>query len=161
MPSWTSPVGTLACWCAYVPGDCHMILSVNWACGAIALSREQRLHWPGCSVWLLCEPFGSISLTIHPVKSSAGVRESVSLGTVWLPVLGKRKEWVLMVVHVLMEEGGRPFLGAALSWTSLKGGGVHNFSICTCEVQQGHVLRKRLTWCLAFLGGGGFSLICP
>lgn len=38
MPSWTSPVGTLACWCAYVPGDCHVILSVNWARGAIALS---------------------------------------------------------------------------------------------------------------------------
>ena len=29
MPSWTSPVGTLACWCAYVPGDCHVILSVS------------------------------------------------------------------------------------------------------------------------------------
>lgn len=33
-----------------------------------------------------------------------------------------------MVVHVLMEEGVRPFLGAALPWTSLKGGGVHDFS---------------------------------
>lgn len=123
--------------------------------------EEQRPHWPGCSVWLLCESFGSISLTIHPVKSSAGVWESVSLGTVWLPVLGKRKEWVLTVVHVLMEEGGRPFLGAALPWTSLKGEGVHDFSQLYCEVQQGHVLRERLTWCLTFLGGEGLSPLCP
>lgn len=77
-----------------------MVLSVSQACGAIALAGVAQVTVARlqCEPLLLCEPFGHVSPTDCPVKSSAVMRAS------------KREKWVLMVLRVPIEECGETLL---------------------------------------------------